>query len=353
MTTYMLIFVSALILATSGTPLARRVALRLGIIDQPNARKLHVDPIPLLGGVAMYVAFVVTLLVFGERFGVHQLISILIGATLVSFLGVWDDRWGLRPLLKIGGQVVAALILIFSGVQVSAFPWPAVNLAVTFLWVIGITNALNLLDNMDGLSGGVGAIAAAFFLLLAVMNGQYLVGSLSAAIMGACLGFLIYNFNPARIFMGDAGSLFLGFVLAALGIKLRFLDNVDIVTWMVPVLVMGLPIFDTTLVVISRLRRGLNPFITPGKDHVSHRLVHLGLTQREAVLALYLVCGGLGVLAVFVTQASVIEGYVVGSAVALAGLFCLWYLERMGVGKKTTKGSEHEQEEPQEANGKS
>ncbi len=345
MTTYMLIFASALILAIGGTPLARWVALRLGIIDQPNARKLHVDPIPLLGGVAMYVAFVVALLVFGERFGIHQLISILVGATLVSFLGVWDDRWGLRPLLKLGGQVIATLILVFSGIQVSAFPWPAVNLAVTFLWVIGITNALNLLDNMDGLSGGVGAITAAFFLLLAAMNGQYLVGSLSAAIMGACLGFLVYNFNPARIFMGDAGSLFLGFVLAALGIKLRFPANVSIVTWMVPVLVMGLPIFDTTLVVLSRLRRGLNPLTTPGKDHVSHRLVQLGLTQREAVLVLYLACGALGVLAIFVTQASVIEGYVVGSVVALAGLFCLWYLERIEIRGKTIEGSGYEQKE--------
>ena len=153
-------------------------------------------------------------------------------------------------------------------------------------------------------------------------------GALSIAVLGACLGFLFYNLNPASIFMGDSGSLFLGFVLAAIGIKLRFPDNVTFVTWMIPVLVMGLPIFDTTLVIISRLRRGLNPLTTPGKDHISHRLVAAGMTQREAVLTLYVVSFILGMLATFVTRASVIEGYIVGGLVALAGIYGLWRVER-------------------------
>jgi UDP-GlcNAc:undecaprenyl-phosphate GlcNAc-1-phosphate transferase len=186
---------------------------------------------------------------------------------------------------------------------------------------------MNLLDNMDGLSGGVGATAAIFFLLLAVMNDQYLVGALSAALVGACLGFLVYNFNPASIFMGDAGSLFLGFILAAVGIKLRFPEGLEIVTWMVPVLILGLPLFDTTLVIISRLRRGFNPLTTPGKDHVSHRLVAMGYTRREAVLIAYLICAGLGVVALFVTEASIVEGYVVGGVVAATALGALWHLE--------------------------
>ncbi len=329
MTTYMLIFTSALLFAVGGTPLARKLALRLGVIDQPSARKLHLSPVPLLGGVAIYGACILALLIFEDRFRIPQLVSILLGATLVSFLGVWDDRWGMRPLLKLGGQVLAALILIWTDVQVSFLPHPFLNGTLTVLWVVGITNALNLLDNMDGLSGGVGAIASAFFLLLAAMHDQYLVGGLAAALLGACLGFLVYNFNPARIFMGDTGSLFLGFILAAVGIKLRFPANVPIVTWMVPVMVLGLPIFDTTLVLISRLRRGLNPLTTPGKDHVSHRLVAMGLTQREAVLVLCLVCGALGVLAIFLTQASVMEGYVVGGTVALVGLWALWRLEQV------------------------
>jgi UDP-GlcNAc:undecaprenyl-phosphate/decaprenyl-phosphate GlcNAc-1-phosphate transferase len=327
--TFLLIFASALILAVGATPLARRVALRLGMIDRPNARKIHLDPIPLLGGVAIYGASIAALLLFGERFRLPELVSILVGATLVSFLGLWDDRRSLSPFLKLVGQVLAAAILVFTGVRVGTFGWEAVNIILTLGWVVVVTNSLNLLDNMDGLAGGVGAIAAVFFLLLAAMNRQYLVGALSAALMGACLGFLLYNLNPARIFMGDAGSLFLGFTLAAVGIKLRFPQGVQIVTWMVPVLILGLPLFDTTLVIISRLRRGLNPLTTPGKDHTSHRLLTMGYSRREAVLICYLLCAALGVVALFITQASILEGYVVGGMVTLAALWALWRMERV------------------------
>jgi UDP-GlcNAc:undecaprenyl-phosphate GlcNAc-1-phosphate transferase len=209
-----------------------------------------------------------------------------------------------------------------------------------------ITNAMNLLDNMDGLSGGVGAVAAVFFLLMAAMNGQYLVGALSAALVGACFGFLVYNFNPARIFMGDAGALFLGFVLAATGIKLRFPDGLQIDTWMVPVLILGLPLFDTALVTVSRLRRGLNPLTTPGKDHVSHRLVAMGWTRKEAVLICYLVCAALGVLALFVTQANIVEGYVVGGLVVPVALWALWRFEKVDFPGKETRGHFLRKREP-------
>ncbi len=337
--TFMLIFASALVLAIGGTPLVRRVALHLGVIDQPSARKMHLDPIPLLGGVAIYVAFIVAVVLFGGRFRINELVSILVGASLVSFLGVWDDRRGLSPLLKLLGQFLAASILVFTGVRVGTFAWEPLNIAVTLVWVVTITNAMNLLDNMDGLSGGIGATAAIFFLLLAVMNDQILVGALSAALVGACLGFLVYNFNPARIFMGDAGSLFLGFVLAATAIKLRFPGQMQIVTWMVPVLILGVPLFDTGLVIVSRLRRGYNPLTTPGKDHISHRLVAMGYTTREAVLICYLIASGLGVLAVFVTQASLVEGYVVGGAVALFAAAGLVRLERVEFPGKRARGT--------------
>jgi UDP-GlcNAc:undecaprenyl-phosphate/decaprenyl-phosphate GlcNAc-1-phosphate transferase len=333
-TVYMLIFASALAMAVGGTPLVRRIALRLGVTDQPNARKIHVNPIPLLGGVAIYGAFIAALLIFGNRFRLQELLSILIGASLMSFLGLWDDRRGLSPLLKLIGQ-----FLVLTGVHIGTFPWEAVNIVVTLGWVVVITNAMNLLDNMDGLSGGVGAVAAIFFLLLAAMNDQYLVGALSAALVGACFGFLVYNLNPASIFMGDAGSLFLGFVLAAVGIKLRFPAGVEIVTWMVPVLILGLPLFDTALVVVSRLRRGFNPLTTPGKDHVSHRLVAMGYTHREAVLICYLICTGLGVVALFITQANIMEGYVVGAGVVLAALWALWRLERVDFSGKEVRGN--------------
>ncbi len=328
MSSYLLIFAVALLVAFVATPMARRVALRAGIVDQPSARKVHLSPVPLLGGAAMYLAVIIALILFGDRAYVGQLAAILLGATLVSFLGIWDDRQSIPALFRLAGQVVAAGILIWSGVQVAFLPYAPLNWFITVVWVVGITNAMNLLDNMDGLAAGVGAVGSAVFLLLAAMNGQYLVGIMAAALLGACIGFLYYNLNPANIFMGDGGSLFLGFVLAAVGIKLRFDANVDIVTWMVPVMVLGVPITDTALVIVSRLRRGLNPLTTPGKDHISHRLVARGWINREAVLALCLAGSVLGLIAVFQTQASILEGYVIFGGVVLAALAVLVKLER-------------------------
>ncbi len=299
-------------------------------MDQPSSRKVHVRPVPRLGGAAIYLGCILALLVVGDRFYVPQLVSILVGASLVSFLGLWDDRVGLSPWAKLIGQAAAAGILIFSGVAVGFLRNPILNLGASVLWIVGITNAMNLLDNMDGLSGGVAMICSAFLWLLASLSGQYLVASMAAALVGACVGFLYYNLNPASIFMGDTGSLFIGFTLAALGIKLRFPDNVDFVTWMIPLVVLGLPIFDTTLVFLSRLRRGLNPLTTPGKDHVSHRLVRMGATPKEAVLSLYLVSCALGVVATFLTKASVVEGYFAGVILLVIGAVAIWRLEQVG-----------------------
>ena len=325
---YILILLSALIIVLITVPFAKKWALKWGFIDEPDARKVHTRPLPRLGGVAIYLGCISALLIF-DRFYFSQLVSIMVGATIVSFLGVWDDYRGLKPLVKLGGQVLSAAVLIASGIQVSFLPSQALNIFVTLLWIVTITNAFNLLDNMDGLSGGVATVACTFIFLLAVMTRQYLVASLAAMLLGACLGFLYYNFNPASIFMGDSGSLFIGFMLAVLGIKLRFPGNVAFVTWMIPVVVMGLPLFDTGLVVVSRLRRGRNPFTTPGKDHVSHRLVAMGATHREAVLMLYLVCCGLGVTAMFLMHASVAEGYLVGAVLAAIALYALRRLEQV------------------------
>lgn len=323
MSTFMLIFATALVFAIGGTPLAKRIAVRVGVVDKPNARKIHTSPMPLLGGLAIYGAFLIALVLFADRFYIPQLIGIIVGATWVSFLGIWDDRVGMGAGVKLTGQVLAAFILILTGVTADVFHQPWLDIPLTVFWVVGITNAMNLLDNMDGLSGGIAACAAAFFLLVASLNGQYLVGSLAAALLGASVGFLIYNFNPASIFMGDTGSLFLGFMLAAVGLKLRFTGHPDIVTWLTPVLILGLPIFDTTLVFVSRLRRGLNPLTHGGTDHISHRLQARGFTARETVLSLYLVSVILGVLAMFIGQAGTVENFVVAAVVLAAGAFAL------------------------------
>jgi UDP-GlcNAc:undecaprenyl-phosphate GlcNAc-1-phosphate transferase len=325
-TMYFIVFVGVLFLAVVGTPLSRKLGLRLHAIDQPDpTRKVHTIPTPRMGGVAIFTStLVATILLRGI---VRELGSILLGATLVSFLGFWDDRYTLGPGVKLLGQFMAVGLLLLTGVQVRAFPLPIIDLVATVLWVVGITNAFNLLDNMDGLSGGIAAIAAAHFGILCALSGQYLVGALSVAVMAACIGFLIYNWNPATIFMGDSGALFLGYILASLGIKLRFPENVPFVTWMIPLLVLGVPIFDTSLVVISRLRRRLNPLTTPGVDHTSHRLTYAGFTRREAVFLLYIVAFVVGLLAIFVTQASVLEGYVVGGFVVAGAAVALWRME--------------------------
>ncbi|MGQ9516850.1 MAG: glycosyltransferase family 4 protein [Anaerolineae bacterium] len=343
---YMLIFLTALVVAAGSTPLLRRLAPRLGFMDQPSARKLHSVPIPRLGGVAIYLAFVIALLAFEDRYNISQLLSIVLGATLASSLGLWDDRRPLPPWLKLIGQTIAAGILIIADVRISLFPWSTLNVLATLFWVVGITNALNLMDNMDGLAAGVAAIAAGFFLLLAAGSGQYLVGALAAALLGACIGFLFYNLNPAQIFMGDSGSLFIGFMLAAVGIKLRFPQNITAVTWMIPVLVLGLPIFDTGLVIISRLRRGVNPLSTPGKDHLSHRLVARGMTHREAVLTLYLAGGLLGALAMFIVNADKVESYIIGAAVAGIALYFLRELEWMAPAGTPARGESAHERQP-------
>jgi UDP-GlcNAc:undecaprenyl-phosphate GlcNAc-1-phosphate transferase len=326
-TIYLLVFAGALVLAIAATPAARWLAPRAGFIDHPEARRVHKRPVPRLGGAAIFFAFIVAAGILGEQSSFNEFGAILIGATGMSFMGLVDDRWGLRWMIKLLAQILAALLLYANDIYVGVFSHPILDLFATIAWVFYITNAVNYLDNMDGLSSGISAIAATFFALMCSFSGQYLVGALSVAVLAACLGFLFYNLNPASIFMGDSGSQFLGFTLAAVGIKLRFPDNSDFVTWMVPVLVLGLPIFDVTLVTISRLRRRISP-ATAGLDHTSHRLVKTGLTHREAVLTLYVVAFVLGLLATFVTRASVAEGYIVGALVVLGGIYALWRLER-------------------------
>ncbi|MFN8440990.1 MAG: MraY family glycosyltransferase [Caldilineaceae bacterium] len=326
MSTYMLMGASALLLAVGGTPLMRRLALQLGVVDKPNSRKIHSNPVPLLGGAAIYLAFILALLFASERFYVGEVVGIFTGATLMSLMGVIDDRWGLGSYIKLAGQFLAAAILVYSGIQIRIFG-NGLDIALTIVWVVGITNAMNLLDNMDGLSGGIAMIAATYFTLLAALSNQVLVGILAAALAGACAGFLFYNWNPAHIFMGDTGSLFLGFLLSAVAIKLRFPTNSVTVTWMIPILVLLVPIFDSTLVIISRGRRGKNPLTTPGKDHISHRLALLTGSRREAVLICYLIAGAVGLTAVYLTRANLYEAIIMAVVMFSIFVYGLWWLE--------------------------
>jgi UDP-GlcNAc:undecaprenyl-phosphate GlcNAc-1-phosphate transferase len=321
------LFFGALVLTVALTPLAKWLAPHVGLMAVPRSRDVHARPVPRIGGLAIFIGVIAMAIVLRQRPEFIALSAIVVGAALMSFLGLVDDRFNLNAYIKLVVQIATAGFVWYAGVQISMFQTPWLDALVTILWIVGITNAMNFLDNMDGLLAGISAVAAAFFLVLAQLNGQILVGLLSAALLGACVGFLFWNLNPANVFMGDSGSMFLGFLLATIAIKLRFAGQAPEVAWMVPIFVLGLPLFDTTLVSISRLRRGKNPLTTPGKDHCSHRIANHGFSKREAVMILYLVGGALGITAIIASISSVRANLVIAGALVLIGLFMLWFME--------------------------
>src|SRR5499425_1357166 len=286
----------------------RALALRVGMVDLPGPRKVHLKPIPLLGGLAMYGGVMMSILIVFDGAARAQVLGIVTGATLVAVVGFLDDRGLLHHQIKLfAGMPLAAVILLASGIHAQVFGglisgnvgrW--MDFALTVIWVVGITASFSILDHMDGLCAGVAAMASVFFAMLAYLNGQTLVTVLAAAVLGAAAGFLRWNFKPAKIFMGDGGAMFLGFLMATLGLKLRIENATHLSSWLAPVLILGTAIFDTTLVTISRARRGLLPFAAPGKDHSAHRLANLGFGERGAVVAMYL-GGAIGGSAAVVT----------------------------------------------------
>jgi UDP-GlcNAc:undecaprenyl-phosphate GlcNAc-1-phosphate transferase len=330
-----LIAFSVALLASLGLTIpVRHFALRMGMVDQPGPRKVHVTPIPLLGGIAIYLGFAAAILLTHGAMQ-QQTIAILSGATLLAIVGFLDDGGLLHHQVKLFlGMPLAALFLLASGIRAQLFSqFIPGNLGLildgclTIIWVVGITASFSILDHMDGLCAGITAIAAGFFTLSAYMNGQTIVQTLGAATLGAALGFLRWNFNPAKIFMGDGGAMFLGFLMATLGLKIRPDGAPFPAGWLVPVLILGVPIFDTTMVSISRARRGLLPFTSPGKDHTAHRLSNLGLGHRGAVLVLYLLAVIFGTIAVFIPRFSTGASYAIVGALFLCGLIAVFFLE--------------------------
>ena len=331
------ILITSVLASLSLTPVAAILAVRLEMLDRPDPRKLHAHPTPLLGGLAIYLSCLFSLALFiPEPFSV-EVLGILTGATLLLGTGILDDRGLLHPQVKlIVVMPLAALILVLSGTQVSSWPFSSylpesahgpLSLIVTVFWVVGMTAAFSILDHMDGLCAGVAAIASAFFLLLGLLQQEVLVSSLAAAVLGGALGFLKWNFKPARIFMGDGGAMFLGFMLATLGIKAGL--GHPGTNWAVPILVLGVPIFDTALIIVSRLRRGLLPFSSPGKDHTAHRLANLGLGQRGAVLSLYFAGLVFGLIALLTRDMSLSYAYIWAFAFVMVSLLLIFLLERI------------------------
>lgn len=323
---YIYVFLLSVVLSLALTKAARGIALRFGIIDTPSERKVHQEPKALLGGLGIYFAFIAAiagniLIVYactrnpnlfdflpqvllrqlqGVQVVWRKLGMILTGATLMMMLGLADDIWNIRFSVKLAGQVVLALLLVWSGVRVSLFIQNVyVSWFISVLWIVGITNAFNLLDNMDGLSAGVGMIATVIFFTVSVQQGQFFVSAILITLAGSLLGFLRYNFHPSRIFMGDAGSLFLGYTLASLTLLNTYYssESPTLFPVIMPLLILGVPIFDTFSVIFLRLKAGESVF-KADRRHFSHRLVALGMTQRQAVLLVYLVSFCVGINAI-------------------------------------------------------
>jgi UDP-GlcNAc:undecaprenyl-phosphate GlcNAc-1-phosphate transferase len=318
------------------TPVTRQIAQRIGLVDKPNARKVHRTPIPLMGGLAIYLGVLAALLLFnGSPRHLVELGAIVVSTTWLALTGFLDDKWELSWTQKFAAQVLAAGAVMLAGVRVEIFQNP-LDWAITLFWILGIINAINFLDNMDGLAAGVSAIAAFFMFALSASQGQELVSSLSAALCGAAVGFLIYNFNPASTFMGDMGSMVLGFLLAVCGIKLRFEEQALAVSWLIPILVLGMPIFDTSLVVFTRLREGRSP-AQAGKDHTSHRLAFLGLSTRRTVVTLYAACFTFGGAAMLISRASLPDAIRIAVVVALLAGGAFVFLEVVRVQQRAAQ----------------
>jgi UDP-GlcNAc:undecaprenyl-phosphate GlcNAc-1-phosphate transferase len=284
---------------------------------------------PLLGGFAVALAVALALGVAGREALFAHAVP-LAAAFALAAVGLVDDRTALGAGTKLAAQLAAAAAVLATGPRIHLHIAEPANLALTLLWIVGVTNAFNLLDNMDGLAAGVAATVAGGALALALLHGQHALAALAAAVLGAALGFGIHNRNPASIFLGDCGSLLFGFLLALIGIALEFPALPITSSWIVPLLLFAVPLFDTSLVTLSRLRRGLNPLTTPGRDHLSHRLARRGLGARRAVariVATSAAAAAMAVAAALGGSAMRIGTGVVGALLFVAGLV---YWERRG-----------------------
>jgi len=352
------VLVLAFAISAALVPLAGVLARRFGVIDDPGPRKVHRAPTPRIGGVAVFGAF--TAVVLAGYFGVpvlsrlpwvethlaspvamlqeayrveRKLIALLVGAAVAFAVGLVDDALGSRfPVrFKLGGQLLAALVLVVGGIRTDFLVFEPLNVAFTLLWAVGITNAFNLLDNMDGLSAGVAFVASLVLLVNAWLLGEFFISLVLVALMGALLGFLVFNWHPASIFLGDCGSLFIGFVLASLTILQRFVSHASSTYFpvLMPVLVLSLPIVDTATVTFIRLREG-RPIYVGDSRHLSHRLVSLGMTPPLAVVTIYLMALAIGLGAVGLAHADFVHALLllVQALAVVAVVLILLFFER-------------------------
>jgi UDP-GlcNAc:undecaprenyl-phosphate/decaprenyl-phosphate GlcNAc-1-phosphate transferase len=315
-----------------------KVAVRLKLMDIPGAlpRKQHQLPTPYAGGIALLLSLLVLLLGTG-MWKSGELRGLFVAVLVIFIFGIWDDFQKLRPIVKLCGQLLAAIILIYSGIYIRIFEstqffigghhefiW--LDWGITLLWIVGVTNAFNLVDSMDGLATGLSAWAFAFFMLATLDSQQRVLSVLSAMVLGICLGLLFYNITPARLFLGDAGAQGLGLLLATIAIMYTPQIPYQKSSWFVPILLVGVPIFDTALVSFSRMRRR-KPFYLGGVDHTYHRLVALGLEPGRAVMAMHMAALMLECAAFVALSLPPGQANGIFAGCILAGFACMFYLD--------------------------
>jgi UDP-GlcNAc:undecaprenyl-phosphate GlcNAc-1-phosphate transferase len=310
---YFFLFVVSYVLVGLLTPVMRKIALAQGVLDHPNsAHKSHKNPVPYLGGLAIIIGVVIVsyIALISNNFTWSNFwlaTSVLGPAIIMGLVGLWDDLKSLNPLPRFIGQSIAGLVIAIILVLNKNVGNPTgitlLDVSITVLWIVGICNSINFFDNLDGGAAGTVAIAAISLTYLAIIGNQYFIAALSIVIAGSTLGFLIWNRVPARIYMGDAGALFLGVLLAILTIRFKPTTDTAITSFAIPILLLAIPILDTTVAVFSRLRRKVSPF-QGGKDHLSHRLVRAGLSRRLAAITLWSLTGLFNIFGVLISSPS-------------------------------------------------
>jgi len=334
MSTYVLPFVVAFLVSFAATPVARKAAILIGAVDIPkDERRVHKNPVPRMGGLAIFLGTIISMLIFLPKS--HETLGIVFGAFIIVILGLFDDKYELNAKVKLLGQVAAASVLIFAGVRIDWLSNPFgkeliylywFSIPITLLWVVGITNTINLIDGLDGLAAGIAGISSFSLFVVSVLNGRTATAVISIVIVGAALGFLPFNFNPAKIFMGDTGSMFLGFMLAAISIQ-GAVKSAAAIAIAVPILALGVPIFDTTFAIF---RRAINkqPIMKADKGHLHHRLLDKGLNQKQVVFIMYGVSIMLGISAILISSTNELRG----SLIFLFSIFIvIWGANRLGL----------------------
>lgn len=311
---YILPLVVSFLIAFIATPIIRKIAIKIGAVDIPkDNRRMHKKPIPFLGGVAIYIATIIGILIFMPLKS-STTIAFILGGSLIMLTGLIDDFIDLSPRKKLLLQVVGAFILVIGGVTIKTLTYPftasgsnkvielstGFSVLITIFWIVGITNTINLIDGLDGLSAGVTAISSITLMVVAYKLGYKQTVVISGILAGSALGFLPYNFNPAKIFMGDAGALFLGYMLSAISIE-GVMKSSAAIAVVVPIMILGIPIFDTTFAICRRLAKGQHP-MQADKGHLHHRLLRRGYSQRQTVMILYGISMLFGAIAISITK---------------------------------------------------